>query len=129
MAEELTKVVHGAAALQRAQQATRVIFNREPLHQIPIADLFTAFKDAPSINLPREKIVGREIVALAVECGAAKSKSEARRAVSEGGLYVNNVRVEDPRAVMREEDVLDGALSVLRVGKKSYYGIMVEKSK
>jgi tyrosyl-tRNA synthetase len=65
------------------------------------------------------------VVDLLVETGLAKSKGEARRTISEGGAYLNNVRVEDPEAEPRSSDLIGGSWLVLRRGKKQFAGVEV----
>ena len=65
------------------------------------------------------------MVDLLVETGLAKSKGEARRTISEGGAYLNNVRVEDPEAQPATSDLIGGSWLVLRRGKKQFAGVEV----
>ena len=65
------------------------------------------------------------VVDLLVESGLAKSKGEARRTITEGGAYLNNVRIEDPDAEPRTADLIGGSWLVLRRGKKSFAGVEV----
>jgi len=57
-----------------------------------------------------------------VATGLARSLSEARRAVSEGGAYVNNVRITDPDHRPDQQDLLYGRYLVVRRGKKAIAG-------
>ena len=50
-----------------------------------------------------------------------QSKGEARRAVAEGGIYLNNRRVTDPAQVITPEDLLEGHFLVIRRGRKNYH--------
>ena len=65
------------------------------------------------------------VVDLLVESGLAKSKGEARRTITEGGAYLNNVRIEDPEAEPQTSDLIGGSWLVLRRGKKSFAGVEV----
>jgi tyrosyl-tRNA synthetase len=62
---------------------------------------------------------------LLIESGLARSKGDARRTISEGGAYVNNVRIEDPEHVPGAEDLIGGEWLVLRRGKKRFAGVRV----
>jgi tyrosyl-tRNA synthetase len=55
-----------------------------------------------------------------VEAGLAKSKGEARRLIGQGGIYVNNRRVESPDARLGPNDLASESVMVLRAGKKNY---------
>jgi tyrosyl-tRNA synthetase len=61
-----------------------------------------------------------------VEQGAAKSKSEARRLVSQGGVYINDQRIDVPDRVLTLADVSSDNNIMLRVGKKNYFPVKVE---
>ena len=66
---------------------------------------------------------GKSVTDLFVEAGLVQSRSEARRAVAEGGAYLNNERVDDPDYVPTADDFLGGEVLVLRRGKKSFAGV------
>jgi tyrosyl-tRNA synthetase len=65
------------------------------------------------------------IVDLLVGAGLVKSKSDGRRTIDEGGVYLNNVRVDDPQLVPGGTDLLAGSWLVLRRGKKHFAGVEV----
>jgi tyrosyl-tRNA synthetase len=122
LAEEVTRVVHGAAGLASAQQATRVLFGDEPLTDIDDRTLADAFESAPSVELPRHRLdSGIQLQDLLVETGAARSKSQARRLIEQAGISVNNRRVDDIDATVDRSDVAGTGTIVLRVGKKRYF--------
>ncbi len=62
---------------------------------------------------------------LLVDTGLTKSLGEARRAIAQGGVYLNNVKVTDEAAQV-EGSVLPGGVAVLRRGKKTLAGVFVE---
>ena len=76
----------------------------------------------PSRELPRSRLEGEglNIVEALVEAGLAKSKSDARRAVEQGGAYVNNRRVEGLATQLTADDLASQSVMVLRSGKKKY---------
>jgi len=65
------------------------------------------------------------VVDLLVASGLCTGKGAARRTISEGGAYLNNVRVEDPELVPAESDLVGGTWLVLRRGKKNLAGVEV----
>jgi tyrosyl-tRNA synthetase len=65
------------------------------------------------------------MAALMRDAGLVSSVSEGRRAVADGGAYVNNVRVTDPDATLDTGDLLPGGWAVLRRGKRSVAGVRV----
>jgi tyrosyl-tRNA synthetase len=63
---------------------------------------------------------GLSLVDAVVQAGLAKSKSEARRAIEQGGIYVNQQRVKDAARMVEPGDWLGGGNLLLRKGKKDY---------
>jgi tyrosyl-tRNA synthetase len=114
LAEEVTTWVHGAETTRQAQAATAAMFSGGAMAD---ADL-----DAmPQTTWPRAELeAGVALVDTLVRVKLAKSKSEARRLIEQGGIYVNNLRVDDVARVLSASDLGDGKL-ILRAGKKSYH--------
>ena len=86
------------------------------------SDLTEIFSDVPSEKLPRDTLVdeGLSIVDALCKAGLAKSKSDARRTVDQGGAYVNNARVESLDYCLGPDDLASETVVVLRAGKKRY---------
>ena len=86
-------------------------------------DVLAVFEDVPSTGVPADEIDrdGIGIVDLLVRAQAAPSKSEARRLVQGGGVYVNNRRVEDPQARLSRSETIGGRVFLLRKGQKQQY--------
>lgn len=121
LADEVTTLVHGAEETEQAKAAAAALFGGGDLRSISTTTLAAALREAGSATVSRTAIPS--VVDLFVEAGLARSKGEARRTVSEGGAYLNNVRVEDPELVPTEADLLGGAWLVLRRGKKNFAGV------
>ncbi|MCU0464268.1 MAG: tyrosine--tRNA ligase [Anaerolineae bacterium] len=122
LAAEVTRLVHGESALERAMRASQVLFGGS-LDDVPTEDLLDIFGDAPSSQFDKSRFDG-EGVALAdvlVESGLLKSKREARDLMTSGGVYVNNVRVSDPAQRLTHADSIGGQVIVLRKGGKTYH--------
>ncbi|MCU1591057.1 MAG: tyrS [Frankiales bacterium] len=115
LAEQLTTLVHGPDELARVQAASAALFGGGALEELDEQTLAAALSEAPSVSLTGE---APSLVDLLAE-GLALSKSDARRAVREGGAYLNNNRLTDESAVPAETDWLHGRFLVLRRGKRS----------
>lgn len=126
LARLMTGMLHGETALARAEQAAQVLFGGavEGLSAAEIADIFA---DVPSTQLEKDQFsgAGLNIVDLLVTSGMMKSKGEARRAISEGGVYLNNHRVGESEQQVTLNDLLEGRFLVLRRGKKTYFLVEV----
>ncbi len=119
LAFEVTAVVHGVEATQAAIDAGAALFGNGDLTSLDERTLRSAIAELPgSATLPGDADVAKALV----ETGLVKSLGEARRAVDQGGVSVNNVRVED--AAARLSDLaLPGGVVVLRRGKKTLAGV------
>ena len=113
LALEVTSLVHSAEAAAGAIQASKALFGQAELTELAEADLRSALAELPSTKAAR----GTPIAQLLVDTGLESSVSAARRAIKEGGVYLNNEKVADEGAVF--EQVLVGNCAVLRRGKKT----------
>jgi tyrosyl-tRNA synthetase len=121
LADEVTTFVHGAAETAHAKAAAAALFGGGDLHGLSPSTLAAALREAGSTS------VGSllPVVDLLVETGLAKSRGDARRTITEGGAYLNNVRVDDPEAEPQPSDLIGGSWLVLRRGKKHFAGVEV----
>jgi len=121
LAEELTRNVHGEQGLASAQQATQIFFGSE-IHDLDDVQLLDIFADVPSVAASRDRLGSGEftLTDALVDTGLCNSRSEARRAIEQGGGYINNRRVDSLEYVLTEKDLASETVIVLRRGKKKY---------
>ena len=121
LAEELTRLVHGDDGLEAARRATEVFFGAE-IDDLTDDQLVEIFADVPSSQLPRTRLEGEglSLIDALTEAGLAKSNSEARRAIQQGGVYVNNRRRDGLETRLTAADLASETVIVLRTGKKRY---------
>ena len=124
LAAELTQLVHGEEGLSIALKATDVLFGGS-LEGCSADDLMTIFADVPSADLERGEVESGNVVDVVQAAGLGKSKGEVRRLIQNGGLYVNNQRIEDPAATISPDDLVDNQVLILRSGKKKYHLVRV----
>ena len=121
LAEEVTGLVHGEDALQNAIKASQAMFGGD-LAGLDDATLEDVFSEMPSSELPRATLESaRPLLDILVESGVFASKGEAKRLIQNGGLYVNNQRVENEAAPLTAELLTTERIAVVRKGKKSYH--------
>ncbi len=121
LAQEVTRIVHGEAALLRAELATEILFGRE-IQGLSDAELADIFGDVPSTQLERNRLeAGIDLISLLVEMGASASKGEARRALTAGSIYLNNVKVTDAALMVTAAQLASESTLVVRTGKKNYF--------
>lgn len=115
LAWKATALVHGDAAAQGTADASEAIFGRGELSSLDEATLAGCAKELGGAKVPGDASVIDALVA----AGVVESKSAARRAIQEGGAYVNNVKVADAEAGLASAPALAGGWFVLRRGKKT----------
>lgn len=126
LARELTRMVHGEDALNRAEAATTALFNGE-IRGLDLVTLSEIFADAPASTLSSSRLgEGLPIVDLLAETGLFQSKGAARKEIPAGGVYLNNERVTDASLLIRESSLISGKALVLRKGKKNYHLVKFE---
>jgi len=119
LAREVTALVHGAEHVGRAEHASTMLFE-EDVASLAVDDVLAVFADVPSTELSRSDFGsdGFALVELLARVRLAPSKSEARRLVQSGGVYVNNRRAADPQARLTLDQAIGGQLFVLRKGAR-----------
>jgi tyrosyl-tRNA synthetase len=124
LAEEITRRVHGQDGLDKAKRSAAVLFG-EAMDGLDAEALLEIFAQVPSASLPSSDVKDQPVTQVAADAGLCKSRSEARRLIQNGGLYINNQRIEDVNAVIGADMLIDGRLVVLRSGRKRYQLVCV----
>jgi tyrosyl-tRNA synthetase len=138
LADDVTTLVHGPEECARAVAASQALFGQGDLRTLDERTLAAALAEVPSavISAGRPAAGGDgsggdgagpgrlpKVADLMAAAGITASKSAARRAIAEGGAYLNNVKVTDPDAVPQLSDLLHGRYLVLRRGKRTVGGV------
>jgi tyrosyl-tRNA synthetase len=126
LARQVTTMVHGEAAREKAVRASEVLFGKE-LTGLTVNEILDIFADVPSTELEESKLAadGFTLSDALVLAGLAPSKGEAKRLVQGGGVAVNNRRATDARQIISSAELIDGQLLVLRKGVRHYHLIRV----
>ncbi|MCV7359850.1 tyrosine--tRNA ligase [Mycolicibacterium fluoranthenivorans] len=124
LARELTTLVHGQAATDGVELASQALFGRAEIADLDESTLTAALTEAANGEVT-ELAPGDPdaITDLLVATGLSKSRGEAKRAVAEGGVYVNNARVENGEWIPQATDFLRDRWLVLRRGKRHIAGV------
>jgi tyrosyl-tRNA synthetase len=122
LAEEFTTLLHGADECAAVMAASGALFGQGSLEELPERTLAAALAEVPRATVPA---LGASYIDLLAESGLVESKSAARRAVKEGGAYLNNVKITDEEYVPSADDLLHGRFLVLRRGKRTVGGVEV----
>ncbi|MEZ0089315.1 tyrosine--tRNA ligase [Streptacidiphilus sp. EB129] len=115
LAEDLTVLVHGEEQYSRAVAASRALFGQGDLAELDAATLASAVAELPQAEVTELA----SVVDLLAATELVASKSAGRRAVKEGGAYLNNAKVTDEDAVPTTADLLHGEWLLLRRGKRN----------
>ncbi|WP_232534289.1 tyrosine--tRNA ligase [Plantactinospora sp. KBS50] len=119
LAEELTSLVHGEREMREAVAASQALFGRGSLDELSADTLRAALAEAGLVRLSELP----PLAALLRDSGLVGSLGEARRAIAEGGAYVNNERMSDADAAVPASALLHGRYLVLRRGKRTFAGV------
>ena len=118
LAVEVTSMVHGKQAASNATAVNAILFSDLDPRNVEPSALDLLAQEIPTARVPSGD--GLSLVDAVVHAGLAKSKSEARRAIEQGGIYINQQRVKDPARKIEPPDWLTGGNLLLRKGKKDY---------
>ncbi|MCP3937308.1 MAG: tyrosine--tRNA ligase [Actinomycetia bacterium] len=118
LAADLTRLVHGAEAMKGAIEASEILFSRDADPAKASAAAFDLL--AGEVPTTTVESFGGSVLDLLVETALATSRSDAKRALGEGGIYVDGRRVSDLEATLPAQP-LAGGHHLFRRGKKKYH--------
>jgi tyrosyl-tRNA synthetase len=155
LAHDVTALVHGEEEYRRAEAASRALFGQGDLRELDEATLAAALAEVPKTEVPAgaglsasgSHPAGASVPAsadlsgsssltaeagglppvteLMARAGIVTSRSAARRAVAEGGAYLNNRKITDENEIPAADDLLHGRFLVLRRGRRTIGGVEV----
>ncbi|GAV87207.1 tRNA-synt_1b domain-containing protein/S4 domain-containing protein [Cephalotus follicularis] len=118
LAEEVTRFVHGEDGLIEALKATEALRPGAET-KLDWKTIEGIAEDVPSCSLPHDQVLNISAVDLSVSAGLLESRSAARRMLKQGGLYLNNNRVDSESKRIEPQDVVGGKVLLLSAGKKN----------
>ncbi|APC42116.1 tyrosine--tRNA ligase [Clostridium estertheticum] len=113
LAFEVTKLIHGEEEAMKAQSAAQALFGAG-------ADM----SSVPTVSIPGS-MLGAGLMDILVYTKVLPSKAEARRLIEQGGLTINDKRIEDKNETLVDTDFKDGKV-LIKKGKKKYYSLIIE---
>lgn len=119
LAFEVTSLVHGVAATESAIAAAEALFGQGDLAALDEETLVAALGELTQSQAEKDSTIAQLLVAT----GLTKSLGESRRAIEQGGVYINNFKVADVDALLGDA-LLFGKFAVLRRGKKTLAGVI-----
>lgn len=126
LAREMTTLVHGKDAFEGAVRASEILFGG-PLDGVTETTFHDVVGEVPTTTVAASQLAGAGLPVpdALVAAGLSASKSQARRDVEAGGVYLNNVRVTEVSRSAGTSDLLFGQFLLLRKGRRSYAVIRV----
>lgn len=118
LAEEVTRFVHGEQGLQEALKATEALKPGAEM-RIDCNAIEGLAGNVPSCSFSHDQVLNISLVDLSVSSGLLESKSAARRLLKQGGLYLNNSRIDTEGKRVEADDIIDGRVLLLSAGKKN----------
>lgn len=115
LAEDVTTWVHGEETMRRVQQASAVLFGKEDPAVVDETTLLDAVTELPTA----EGQVGDSLQDVLINLELENGRGAARRTIASGGIYINNVKVEDEERIITDADVLPGGVVLIRKGRKN----------
>jgi len=119
LAYHVTRATHGQEEADKARQASQALFGEKG--RVPTDGVPTTVLSGDELEQ------GLPVVELFYRTSLARSRSEARRLIQQGGAYINNQRIDSVNAIIGPEDVSDEGSLLLRAGKKRYHRIIVQR--
>jgi tyrosyl-tRNA synthetase len=124
LAEEVVFLVHGKKGLDDALAATKAILPGKS--EFNPDELENAFESMPNMKLKINEVLDQSYVDLLVKTNLISSKSEARRMIQNGGVYLNGKKVSDVSLKISKDFFIKENLLVFSVGKKKTLLLMVD---
>jgi tyrosyl-tRNA synthetase len=125
LAQEITQIVHGSAGVEEALQITEAaqpghhtILDKKILHALA--------EQTQSALMARNQVIGTKCVDMLVQAKILPSKSEAKRMIAGGGIYLNNKKVNDENFVIESHHLIEDTFLLIGVGKKKKVVLQVK---
>ena len=124
LAAELTDLVHGAADREKIENGSRVIYAQSENRLDMISKASNDM--VPTMKMARDRLAGGglSIISAFVEAGLCRTKSEARRIITQGGAYVNDDRIDDIELHLTHDHLYNQSMILLRSGKKNHMRLL-----
>jgi tyrosyl-tRNA synthetase len=116
LAREVTGMVHGPEELAKAERATELMHGGGAAQSAE--DIIAISADVPTTVLSMDQFVTLTNTTITVAVGLAESNGAAARLIKQGGIYINDERVTDERALLRREQLIDGQVLTIRKGQR-----------
>ena len=114
LAADVTTLVHGEAATAGAVAASEALFGKGDVTALDASTLHDAAQELPGADVAE----GTSLTDAVVAVGIADSRNAARRLIGDGGVSLNNVKMNDAEYALTADDFLHGEVAILKRGRK-----------
>ena len=114
LAADVTTLVHGEAATAGAVAASEALFGKGDVTALDASTLRDAAQELPGADVAE----GTSLTDAVVAVGIADSRNAARRLIGDGGVSLNNVKMNDAEYALTADDFLHGEVAILKRGRK-----------
>ena len=118
LAQQVTELVHGDEGFLVAKKATEMVMLGRAV-DTTATELRLLMKDLPSQKMSKQVVVDKKLIDVVTSAGFMSSKSEVRRLIRSGGLYLNNDKIDDEEYLIRKEQCIEGEFLLFAFGKKN----------
>ena len=125
LAREVTRLVHGDAAVREAEAAAAALFRGDIVTQGTLEQIKQLLANVPSSTIAYA--VSWPVVELLASAGVTSSKGEATRLIRGGGIYVNDRRITDEKEHLTPDQAIEGQVFVVRKGKKDNFLVHINR--
>lgn len=122
LAAEVTKMVHGEEALERALKISQALFSGD-IAKLTVAEIKEGLQDVPSYTAKKEDV---SLIDLLVDAKISSSRRQAREDITNGAIYINGERNQDVQHTVTEADRLENTFTVIRRGRRRYFLVQYE---
>ncbi|MFI3328085.1 MAG: tyrosine--tRNA ligase [Rikenellaceae bacterium] len=129
LADEITTMIHSAEELERAKQASGILFGNgatEVLKTIDEATLLQVFEGVPQFELSKSDLPVAFVELVTEKAAVFPSKGECRKMSVAGGVQMNKEKVMDPQQSVDESMLIAGKYLLVQKGKKNYFLLKFE---
>ncbi len=126
LAKEVTLLTHGQPAVEQAMRISKLLFS-DDISQLSANDVISGTQGAPTHKISKQELnEGLNIANFLTQTEIYTSKAEARRAIQQGGVYLNQQRATDVNMSITLDQSIEGKAILVRVGKKNYHLVIIE---
>ena len=124
LAQTLTEMVHGARGLEKALLATESVTPGK-VSSIDGEQIARLLNEVPHAEIAKLDLIDHKLIDIVVQANFLQSKGDMRRLIRNGGVWLNNQKVDDENKVVKNEDFIDEKFLLIALGKKNKFIISV----